>query len=201
MCGRIRRRKSCQKWLGKIPFICAHGLNPKIVCGMAEKKGRATFYLPARPSFPYAVILMPRIPRGQLTGHAYHVLNRGNGGTTVFHKDRTYAAFLDLFATAKTNSPLKLFGFCLMPNHFHLVVHPATTDALSPFIQVGDNPPRPPLPSPLSKSWACVARPLQQSSDSPGRGQDRGPVAPQRKDAALWLPSSGQRERNHDSKA
>ena len=30
---------------------------------------------------------MPRIPRGQVAGHAYHVLNRGNGGTTVFRKD------------------------------------------------------------------------------------------------------------------
>ncbi len=30
---------------------------------------------------------MPRIPRGQVAGQAYHVLNRGNGGAAVFHKD------------------------------------------------------------------------------------------------------------------
>ena len=42
---------------------------------------------------------MPRIPRGQVAGHAYHVLNRENGGTTVFHKEDDYSAFLDFLAT------------------------------------------------------------------------------------------------------
>jgi putative transposase len=78
---------------------------------------------------------MPRIPRGQLAGHAYHVLNRGNGGAVVFHKDDDYAAFLDLLATAKKKFPVHVFGFCLMPNHFHLVLHPVSAPALSPFMQ------------------------------------------------------------------
>lgn len=78
---------------------------------------------------------MPRIPRGQIAGHAYHVLNRGNARATVFHKDGDYLAFLDLLATAKTKVAIKVFGFCLMPNHFHLVVQPARADALSPFMQ------------------------------------------------------------------
>jgi putative transposase len=70
-----------------------------------------------------------------VAGHAYHVLNRGNGGATVFHKDGDYTAFLDLLATAKAKDPVKLFGVCLMPNHFHLVVQPATDGALSSFMQ------------------------------------------------------------------
>ncbi|MDH5253901.1 MAG: transposase [Nitrospira sp.] len=78
---------------------------------------------------------MPRIPRGQAAGHAYHVLNRGNGGATVFHKDADYAAFLELLSTAKARHPLKIFGFCLMPTHFHLVVAPTAIDALSPLMQ------------------------------------------------------------------
>ena len=77
---------------------------------------------------------MPRIPRGQAAGHAYHVLNRGNGGAPVFHKDADYAAFLELLRAAKARHPLKIFGFCLMPNHFHLVVAPTALDALSPFM-------------------------------------------------------------------
>jgi hypothetical protein len=28
---------------------------------------------------------MPRVPRGQIAGDAYHVLNRGNGGAVIFH--------------------------------------------------------------------------------------------------------------------
>jgi putative transposase len=78
---------------------------------------------------------MPRIPRGQLAGHAYHVLNRGNGGAIVFHKDAGYVAFLALLQTAKSKFPVHVLGFCLMPNHFHLVLQPATPDALSPFMQ------------------------------------------------------------------
>ena len=78
---------------------------------------------------------MPRIPRGQVAGNAYHVLNHGNGGAVAFHKEGDYTAFLDLLATAKAKHPVNVFGFCLMPNHFHLVVQPATAAALSGFMQ------------------------------------------------------------------
>jgi putative transposase len=44
---------------------------------------------------------MPRIPRGQQGGYAYHVINRGNGRGTVFHKSQDYKAFLSLLAEAK----------------------------------------------------------------------------------------------------
>jgi hypothetical protein len=40
----------------------------------------------------------------------------------VFHTDGDYRAFLDLLAAAKAKHPLQIFGFCLMPNHFHLVL-------------------------------------------------------------------------------
>jgi putative transposase len=78
---------------------------------------------------------MPRIPRGQVSGFAYHVINRGNGGATVFHKEGDYRIFLDLLVAAKTKHPVMLLGFCLMPNHFHLVVQPKTPEALSAFMQ------------------------------------------------------------------
>lgn len=48
---------------------------------------------------------MPRIPRGKVTTHAYHVLNRGNGDAAIFHKEGDYTAFLDLLATAKAKYP------------------------------------------------------------------------------------------------
>jgi putative transposase len=75
---------------------------------------------------------MTRMARGQKSaGYVYHVINRGNGGATVFHKDGDYRAFLDLLAIAKTKYPIKVFGFCLMPNHFHLVLEPSNRDTLS----------------------------------------------------------------------
>ena len=44
---------------------------------------------------------MPRIPRGQQAGFAYHVINRGNGRTTIFHKPQDYFG-LRLFQTFQT---------------------------------------------------------------------------------------------------
>ena len=78
---------------------------------------------------------MPRIPRGQQSGYAYHVINRGNGRTTVFHKAQDYEAFLSLLVEAKNHQTVKVFCFCLMPNHFHLVLEPAHQTALSHFMQ------------------------------------------------------------------
>ena len=78
---------------------------------------------------------MPRIPRGQQGGHAYHVINRGNGRTTVFHKSQDYDAFLSLLTEAKKRHRVKIFGFCVMPNHFHLVLEPAHQTARSQFMQ------------------------------------------------------------------
>lgn len=52
----------------------------------------------------------------------YHVLNRGNGRAEVFHKEDDYGAFLKLLCQAGDRVPMRLLSYCLMPNHFHLVV-------------------------------------------------------------------------------
>ncbi|NPV05525.1 MAG: transposase [Syntrophaceae bacterium] len=78
---------------------------------------------------------MPRTARRLEGGLIYHVINRGNDGKTVFHKRADYASFLDLMVTAKERCPLKLFAFCLMPNHFHFVVSPDDGDMLSSWMQ------------------------------------------------------------------
>ena len=58
---------------------------------------------------------MPRIPRGQLAGHAGPVLNLDNGGSVVFHKDTDCVAFLALRQTATSKFQVHVLGFCLMP--------------------------------------------------------------------------------------
>ena len=57
------------------------------------------------------------------------------GRTTVFHKSQDYEAFLSLLSEAKKRHPVKIFGFCLMPNHFHFVLEPAHENTLSQFMQ------------------------------------------------------------------
>lgn len=78
---------------------------------------------------------MPRVARGLEDGFIYHVLNRGNGRQEVFHKDRDYKAFTDLMQSAKELYPVSIFGYCLMPNHFHLIVRPEKGHELSRFMQ------------------------------------------------------------------
>ena len=65
---------------------------------------------------------MPRTARASQGGYCYHVLNRGNGRRTVFHKDGDYAAFLKLLTQAAERTPVRLLGYVLLPNHFHLVL-------------------------------------------------------------------------------
>jgi putative transposase len=78
---------------------------------------------------------VPRIPRGQQGGFAYHIINRGNDRAEIFHKNQDYEAFFSLLRTAKARHPVKVFAFCLMPNHFHFLLEPAHTAALSQFMQ------------------------------------------------------------------
>jgi putative transposase len=65
---------------------------------------------------------MPRTARAALGNWCYHVLNRGNGRAEVFHKEDDYAAFVRLFVPACERLPMRILAWCLMPNHFHLVL-------------------------------------------------------------------------------
>ena len=78
---------------------------------------------------------MPRMPRGLSVGLVYHVLNRGNGRQAVFHKDKDYEVFIDLMKKANERYSVKLFAYCLMPNHFHMVLMPDQSKDLSRWMQ------------------------------------------------------------------
>jgi putative transposase len=57
-------------------------------------------------------------------GLCCHVLNRGNGRAEVFHDEDDYAGFVELLPLACGRTRMRILGWCLMPNHFHLVVWP-----------------------------------------------------------------------------
>ena len=67
---------------------------------------------------------MPRAARASVGGMIYHALNRGNRRAEVFHKPADYDAFVEAIADARRRLPVDIFGYRLMPNHFHLVLHP-----------------------------------------------------------------------------
>jgi putative transposase len=67
---------------------------------------------------------MPRPLRPVAHDLVYHVVNRGNNRAPVFHTDGDYAAFLDALGDLKGRKPFRLFGYCLMSNHFHVLIRP-----------------------------------------------------------------------------
>src|SRR3954468_2853359 len=78
---------------------------------------------------------MPRIARVAVGGIIQHVLNRGNGRMKLFHKDADYAAFVNLLADAAERVPgVRLLAYCLMPNHWHLVLWPRQRGELSKYM-------------------------------------------------------------------
>jgi len=61
----------------------------------------------------------------------YHVLNRGVGRRSLFDKPDDYAAFLRVMVQAQARHPIRLLAFCLMPNHWHLLLWPKRDGELS----------------------------------------------------------------------
>ncbi len=78
---------------------------------------------------------MARTLRASVADYCYHVLNRGNGRAEVFHKPGDYLAFLEGIADAQARLPMRVLGYCVMPNHFHLVVRPHGDGDLSRWMQ------------------------------------------------------------------
>jgi putative transposase len=67
-------------------------------------------------------------------GLVYHVLNRANGRLPIFRKAADYEAFERVLAQALDHVPgMRLLTYCLMPNHWHLLVWPRLDGELSDF--------------------------------------------------------------------
>src|SRR5438876_6929149 len=78
---------------------------------------------------------MPRPVRQFIDGGLYHVLNRGNGRSRIFYKDRDFLAFLRVLVEGLARFNIDLLCWCLMNNHWHLVVRPKRGSDLSRFMQ------------------------------------------------------------------
>lgn len=77
---------------------------------------------------------MPRRPRGATGKFIFHVLNRAVEGMLLFESPEDYQRFLDVLVAGMRLFPVRVFAYCLMPNHWHLVISPCTDEALSKFM-------------------------------------------------------------------
>lgn len=64
----------------------------------------------------------------------HHIVNRGNDKKIIYPEPVDYAAFLVLLREAREKFGVDLYAYCLMPNHFHLVVHTTGLDQLSAYM-------------------------------------------------------------------
>jgi len=67
---------------------------------------------------------MPRTARIILTGYPHHILQRGHNRQTVFASDEDYLYYLDNLKEWKEKLGCKVYAYCLMTNHVHLVIDP-----------------------------------------------------------------------------
>jgi putative transposase len=64
----------------------------------------------------------------------FHALNRANGRARIFHKSEDYAAFEAVLAEARERTAMRILAYCLMPNHWHLILWPEEDGQLSRFM-------------------------------------------------------------------
>lgn len=67
---------------------------------------------------------MPREARILLENVCYHIIARGNQKQRVFIERVDYEKYLQLLRRYKAKYHFKLYGYCLMKNHIHLIVDP-----------------------------------------------------------------------------
>jgi len=78
---------------------------------------------------------MPRGPRILLDNVCYHIINRGNQKQNLFLGESDFEKYLQLLKRYKKKYAFKLFGYCLMPNHIHLILELKRPQSLSKLMQ------------------------------------------------------------------
>ncbi len=60
--------------------------------------------------------------RNFLPNSFYHIYNRGNRKNAIFYEQQDYSRFLSLMRRFSRDYNIEIYLYCLMPNHFHLLV-------------------------------------------------------------------------------
>lgn len=65
---------------------------------------------------------MPRQAREKSKTGIYHILVRGINRQIIFEDEEDYVKFIDTIQQIKEKSGFKIYGYCLMGNHVHLLL-------------------------------------------------------------------------------
>ena len=78
---------------------------------------------------------MGRVSRVDIGNQFYHVLNRANARLPIFKKEKDFEAFEKILEEAKDKYEMRILAYCLMPNHWHLILCPKKDGDLNLFMQ------------------------------------------------------------------
>jgi len=74
---------------------------------------------------------MPRIARVVIPGCPHHIIQRGNRRLKVFFSEADKATYLTLLKRQIDKHGLRIWAYCLMDNHVHMVAVPSTKGGLA----------------------------------------------------------------------
>ncbi|MFA5363372.1 MAG: transposase [Candidatus Omnitrophota bacterium] len=78
---------------------------------------------------------MPRGPRCILPGLPHHALQRGNNRGVIFHNQADKEYFLDNLKKSSFENKVAIGAYCLMSNHFHLLLYPESKEGFIRFMK------------------------------------------------------------------
>jgi len=67
---------------------------------------------------------MPRSARIVIPNYPHHIIQRGHNRQAVFASHDDFSYYLDTLAEFKQTFACKVYAFCLMTNHVHLIIDP-----------------------------------------------------------------------------
>ncbi len=78
---------------------------------------------------------MPTGPRLLVENACYHIITRGNQRQQIFLDEKDYRTCILIIKRYKKKFRFLLYGYCLMPNHIHMVGEPGESGNLAKFMQ------------------------------------------------------------------
>ena len=78
---------------------------------------------------------MGRYARINYPNLIYHVINRGNNREIIFAEDEDYQHYLNTIQRYKKKYHFKLYAYCLMTNHVHLLIQVSKEGSISKIMQ------------------------------------------------------------------
>lgn len=74
---------------------------------------------------------MPRVPRIYIENAICYITSRGDHDEVIFKEEGDYNMYLELLKKARDQYKFRLYAYCLLPNHAHLLVEPEDESAIS----------------------------------------------------------------------